>query len=65
MKLYLIVSPDECELPEIVGASVKEIADKMGISYESAKVRFSKSKNPNYSHKSYIKRFKVVEVEDE
>lgn len=66
MKLYLIVTRDEYELPIIVGDSVAWIAEKMGVKPESLYTCFSKAKNPHCKeYKSYSKRYLTVEVEDD
>ena len=66
MKLYMIVSRDEYELPLIVGDSVRWIAEKMGVKPQTLHTCFSKARNPHCKdykacHSKYIR----VEVDDD
>lgn len=66
MKLYMIVSRDEYELPLIVGDSYDWIARQMGMKVRTLRTCFSKAKNPNCKeYKTLSKRFITVEVDDD
>lgn len=66
MKLYMIVTRDEYELPIIVGDSVAWIAEKMGVKAASLYTCFSKAKNPRCKeYKCYSRKYITVEVEDD
>ena len=59
MKLYLLVTQDELELPLIVADSIKELAVKCGCTENAISVGISYKKNGGKS------RFVKVEVEDD
>jgi hypothetical protein len=59
MKLYLLVTQDELELPLIVADSIKELAVKCGCTENAISVGISYKKNGGKS------RFVKVVVEDD
>ena len=59
MKLYLLVTQDELELPLIVADSVKELAVKCGCTENAISVGISYKKNGGKS------RFEKVEIDDD
>ena len=66
MKLYMIVTRDEYELPLIVGDSVAWIAERMGVKTTTLHTCFSKAKNPNCKeYGCYSKKYITVEVDDD
>ena len=61
MKLYLCVTRDKYELPEVVADSVKELAEKCGVSRNAVAVPISKQRKGIYAKS----RFHEVEVDDD
>lgn len=59
MKLYLLVTQDELELPLIVADSVKELAVKCGCTENAISVGI------NYKEKGGKSRFEKVEIDDD
>lgn len=57
-KLYMYVSKDKYELPEVVACSMKELADAVGCKYATVKSQLSRARNGKT-----VTRFKEVEVD--
>ncbi len=65
MKLYMIVSKDEYELPLIVAESMQELAIKTGRSLHNMYCCFSKGRNPKLKDHKYYRRYVTVEVDED
>lgn len=64
-KIYMIVSNDEYELPEVVGESMLEMAIRTGRTVHSMHTCFSKGRHPERGGQyKYFKRYVTVEVEE-
>lgn len=64
-KIYMIVSSDEYELPEIVSESIVEIAKYTGRTMNSMYTCFSKGRHPERGGRyKYFKRYVTVEVDE-
>lgn len=64
--LYMIVSSDKYELPEVVGTSLREMARYTGRTMDSMHTCFSKGRHPERGgHYKYFRRYVTVEVEDD
>lgn len=57
-KLYLYVSKDKYELPEIVAYSMKELADTLGCKYSTVKSQLCRQRKG-----TVVTRFKEVDIE--
>lgn len=65
-KLYMIVSRDKYELPEVVTESLREMARYTGRSLDSMHTCFSKGRHPERGGQyKYFRRYVTVEVEDD
>lgn len=62
--LYMIVSNDEYELPEIVSESIVEMAHRLGRNYKSLRADFCKGRKPDKYPGNYFRRFVTVEVDE-
>ena len=65
MKLFMIVTKDEYELPVAVSDSIRELAKMQHLSYRSLVSCFCKGRHPGRAEFKYYKRFVTVEVDDE
>ena len=64
-KIYMIVSNDEYELPEIVSESILEMAIRTGRKVNDMHTCFSKGRHPERGGQyKYFKRYVTVEVDE-
>ena len=63
-KIYMIVSNDEYELPEIVSESIVEMARRLGRNYQSLRSDFCKGSKPDRYPWKYYRKFVTVEVDE-
>ncbi len=65
MRLYMIVSNDEYELPLAVSDSIADIARTMRMNILTLRTGFCKGRNPQCKEYRYYRKYVTVDVEDE
>ena len=64
MRLYMIVSRDEYELPEIVSDSIAEIAKITKRNVISLRSAFCRGRKPEGKDYKYYKRYVTIDLEE-